>query len=347
MDEYIQFDTSDRIIGGVNVVNAIDVDKRLVFNESYAVLGEKLTAPSVYASYDLTVLGNFEADDIEIRGTLNVMGCIKAKRVSCLKAIFCSGDIIADQVFCSDIVANNIVCKTLSCPGNVITRTTIDIAESLETHHSVMAGEGILGGGSFSAKNGVAADYFAFEGEVHGKVLELETDALFGEPHKASPEKLSYDELMSLFRGKVLDGLKKAGNVDEDQLVEFISQLSSIDEDMISDWKMLTENLVELSYLDAITNLRDYLYIIMATKLLPEEIVGYETLEHVFDTLLIEAEERLDELPFHAKDVEDFAYSLKIACLCDRELRIEHDKLLDRIFQSIGIKYKTVQGFLG
>ena len=347
MSDNVQFDTSDRIIGGVNVTEAVKDNRRLVFNESYTVLGDKLIAPSIYASYDLTIFGNLEADDIEIRGNLNVMGNIKAKRVSCLKTIFCSSDINADQIFCTELVANNITCKRLSCPGNVIARTTIDIAEAIETERSVMAGEGILGGGSFSAKNAVAADFFAFDGDVLGKALELETDASFGEPHKADPKELSHNELLSVLKEKVLDGLKNAGDVDEDQLVEFVGQLSALDEDMLSDWKMLTENLVEISCLDSISNLRDYLYIIMATKLLPEEIVGYETLEHVFDTLLVDAEERLDELQFHAKDAADFAYSLKIACLCDRELRIERDKLLDKIFQSVGIKYKTVQGFLG
>lgn len=347
MSENIQFDTSDRIIGGANIAEALQGDQRLTFNESYTVIGKKLAVSSVYASYDLTVFGNLEANDVEVRGTLNVMGDIKAKRLSCLKAVFCSGDINAEQIYCSELVANNVTCQKLSCPGNVIARMTIDVGEAIETDRSVMAGEGILGGGSFSAKNAVAADFFSFDGEVLGKVLELETDASFGEPHKADPKELSYEELMTLLREKILDGLKNAGDIDEDQLVAFVGQLSSVDEDMLSDWKMLTENLVELSYLDAISNLRDYLYIIMATKLLPEEIVGYETLEHVFDSLLTDAEERLDELPFHAKNAEDFAYSLKIACLCNRELRIERDILLDKIFQSIGIKYKTVQGFLG
>ena len=146
---------------------------------------------------------------------------------------------------------------------------------------------------------------------------------------------------------KISEELEKAGEVDEDQMVDFVKKISDTDTDLLSDWEKLTKALVELSYVDRITNLYDYLIIIMAAKLLPEEIVGYETIEHVFDNLLVEAEKELDTLPFHAKSVEDFAYALKIVTLCSNELRIVQDEALDRIFQSIGIKYKTVKSFLG
>ena len=116
---------------------------------------------------------------------------------------------------------------------------------------------------------------------------------------------------------------------------------------MLSDWKMLTEKLVyELAYPERIANLRDYFILIMATKLLPEEIIGYETLEHIFDNLLTDAEQSLDTLPFHAENVEELAYALKIVILCENELRIDKEEALDRIFQSIGIKYQTVKSFL-
>ncbi len=39
---------------------------------------------------------------------------------------------------------------------------------------------------AFSAKNAVAAEFFEFDGEVRGKVLELATDAAFGEPHQST-----------------------------------------------------------------------------------------------------------------------------------------------------------------
>ena len=347
MSDFIQYDTSELLVGGVNIAEAIQSDKKLVFNESYTITGIKVKVPSVYACYDLTVVGDLEVDDVEVRGNLYVMGNIKTKRISCLKAIICSGDIDAESIFASEIVANDIVCASISCSGNVVVRTTIDVGESLQSEKSIIAGEGILGSGRFSAKNAVAVEYFDFEGEVLGKAIELDTEATFGEPHIVSPEGISLDEASVILKKKISEELRKAGEVDENQLIQLVKRLSDTDEGMLSDWMMLTRDLVELSYKDKITNLRDYLIIIMAAKLLPKEIVRYETIEHVFDILLIEAEKRLDSLPFHAENVEDLAFALKIVTQCDNELRIDQEEVLDRIFQSVGIKYKTVKSFLG
>ncbi|NLV84138.1 MAG: hypothetical protein GXY60_06210 [Spirochaetales bacterium] len=347
MSDFIQYDTSELIVGGVNIAEAIQSDKKLVFNESYTVTGIRTSAPSLYACYDLTVIGDLDVEEIEIRGNLYVLGNIKAKKLSCLKSIICSGDIDAETIYSSEIVANDIACSSISCSGNVVVRTTIDVGEDLQSEKSIMAGEGILGRGHFSAKNAVAVEYFDFEGEVLGKVMELDTDATFGEPHTVPPEEVSFDDASAMLKRKIEEELQKAGEIDEEQLVEVVRKISETDVDLLSDWEKLTADLVDLSYKDRITNLRDYLIVIMATKLLPEEIVGYETLEHVFDNILIDAEKDIDSLPFHAKSVEDFAYALKVVILCSNELRIDKDEALDRIFQSIGIKYKTVRSFIG
>lgn len=347
MSDFIQYDTSEHVVGGVNIAEAIQTDKKLVFNESYTITGNKVSTPSVYACYDLTVIGDLDVEEVEVRGNLYVTGNIKAKQLSCLKSIICSGYIESETINCSEVVANDIVCSSIICTGNIVVRTTIDVGEKLQSEKSIMAGEGILGNGLFSVKNAVAVEYFDFNGEVLGKVIELDTDATFGESHNASSEKVSFNEASALFKKKLSEELQKAGEIDEEQLVAFVKQLSETDIDILSDWDKLTRDLVELSYIDKITNLRDYLIIVMATKFLPEEIVGYETLEHIFDKLLVEAEKNIDTLPFHAKSVEDFAYALKIVSLCSNELRIDRDKALDRIFQSIGIKYKTVKSFLG
>lgn len=338
MSDFIQYDTSEKIVGGVNIAEATQTKKRLIFNESYTLIGKKVEAPSVYACYDLTIIGDLAVEDVEVRGNLYVMGNIKTKKLSCLKSIICSGNIEAETVYASEIVANDIVCSSAYCTGNIVVRTTIDVGESLKSEKSIMAGEGILGNGRFSAKNAVAAEYFDFEGEVSGKVTELDTDATFGQPHN-----ISFDDASKMLKEKISDDLQKAGEIDEEQLAKFVKQISETDIDMLSDWEKLTEELIELSYMDKITNLRDYLIIIMAKKILPEEIVGYETIEHVFGNLLIEAEKGLDTLHFHAKSIEDFAYALKVVTFCSNELKIDQDEAFERIFQSIGVKYETVK----
>lgn len=348
MSDLIQYDTSTTVVGGMNIAEAVQEDKRLVFNESYTVAGTVLSAPSVYACYDLTVLGNLEVDDIEVRGSLLVLGDIKAKRLSCLKTITCGGNIGVDVIFGNEIVAKDIFCEKLSCTGSIIARATLDIGETLEAEKAVITGEGILGAGRFSAKYAATAEYFDFQGEVLGKVIELETDAMLREPNKnVSPESMSFEEITAILKEKIVAELAKAGEVDEDELLEFIKQVSTVDNYMLCDWRELAGKLVELSYQDKITNLRDYLYVVMATKLLPEEIIAYETLEHVFGQMFTDAEAHLQALTYSTNNVSEIAYSLKIVDLCQDEIRMERDDIIDKIFQSIGIKYKTVKTFLG
>ena len=53
MSEFIQFDTASAKVGGENVLQAMQSDKKLIFNESYTVMGGTLKAPSIYTCYDL------------------------------------------------------------------------------------------------------------------------------------------------------------------------------------------------------------------------------------------------------------------------------------------------------
>lgn len=348
MSGVIQFDTSSLVVGGKNIAEASRGDQKLIYNESYTVIGNKLAAPSVFACYDLTVIGDLEAEEIEVRGNLCVIGNIKASRISCLKSLICSGRIDADELISNDITANNITCKKVSCTGSIIVSDTIDSGESLYVENNVMAGAGIIGGGQFSAQNAVATEFFEFDGDVEGKVVEMDTDSSFGEARvERVAKELNLDETIAHLREIAAMELHNAGVVDEIRLLAYLQELSAKDVSLFTDWGYLTAYLVELSYLDRISNLRDYLYIIMAKKILPKEITGYETLEHVFGQLLEDAKKRLQHLPFHADNVTEFAYSLRIVDSCERDLGLDKEEILDSIFQSVGIKYKTVKSFLG
>jgi len=347
MSDFIQYDDSDIVIGGVNIAEARESSKGIVFNESYTVIGKCIITPSIFASYDLTVIGDMEVDEIEVRGNLYVMGNIKAINITCNKAIICSGTINAETISGNEIVANDINCSVITCPGNIVARTTIDINDSLRSESSVITGEGIIGKGHFSAKNAVSAEYFDFDGEVFGKVLELETEATFGKPNQnltMTEEKL--EVLSERLIESIKKELKKAGDVDEEHLTKTIIRISEMDKSLMFDWKVLMENLIEISYKDEITNLRDYLFVIMAAKHLPVEVLSYETIEHIFDKLLVDALGKVDTLPFNAKNIDDLVYALRIVVLCADVLMMEKEDVLDKIFQSIGIKYKTVKKFI-
>ena len=345
MSEFIQFDTASTKVGGENVLQAMQSSKKLIFNESYTVMGRRLRAPSIYACYDLAVIGDLEGEDIDVQGDLLVTGNIKAKIISCLKSITCVGNIEAEKILGNEIIAESIKCQTLACSGNVIIRSVIDVQDSIVVDKSVMTGEGILGQGKFSAKNAVATEFFEFDGEVRGKVLELATDAAFGEPYKSTGED-AIASISTRLAEVISDTLSAAGAVDEDTLIATIAKLSAIDESLLSDWGKLSSKLAELSYFDKITNFRDYLYVVMAKKLLPKEITDYVTLSHIFGNMLADTEQKLDTLEFHAKTIEDVAYALKIISMCETDIKIDKDEAYDKILQKLGVKYKTAIKYL-
>ena len=334
MSDIIQYDASEYIMGGINIAEAIQTDKPLIFNESYTVNGYKTESPSVYACYDLTITGDLEAEEIEIHGNLCVTGNIRTKSLYCEKTLFCGGEICADSITAGEILAGNISCKKLDCTGNIIVKIGVDISESLVTDKSVMTGYGITGTGVFSAKNGVAAEYFDFTGEVNGRVLELESGEFFGTPKERTD--IISRELK----------LIESGNVNEEELLRITEQISTTDANLFSDWSELVAHLIEYSHINKVTNLRDYLYIVMAKKILPDCITGHETVRPVFNQLLPEAETNLASMEYYAENIKEFAYSLKIVEICESEIRVEKEELYDRIFQSIGIKYETVRKYM-
>lgn len=350
MSTTVHFESSSRKIGGENITEATQTTNRLVFNESYTVIGNKLKASSIYAVYDLTIIGDIEAEEVEVGGTLNITGNIKANRILCNKSILCNGDIDAETVSGSEIIANNITCKELHSTTNVIARMTIDVSESLEAEQSVVSGEGIVGNGVFSAQNAIAVDFFEFDGTVEGKVMEIATDDVFGEPiikPVASVDTMTIEEMIQLVRGKISTGLEAAGEVDEEELLAFIKKISDGDSARLYDWEKIASRLVELSYSNKITNLADYLTVVYAKEVLPKEVTGYETIEHVFKKMLPEAEKHLDSIEYKARTVDEFALSLIIAELFQKVIKLEKNDMIDRIFQSIGIKYKTVMNYIG
>lgn len=350
MSKLVQYDSSPQKIGGLNITESVQGMDKLVFNESYTVIGNELQASSIYASYDLTIIGDVEANEIEVGGLLNVTGNIKATKISCNKSIFCNGNIEAEVITGAEIVANNITCKKITSTANIVVRMTVDAKELIEAEKAVISGEGIVGDGAFSAQNAIAIDFFEFDGEVKGKVMEMATDEVFGEPRTdstISTEGATFDEAFDIMVKKISDGLKEAGNIDEDELLAFIKKVSDGDSVRYHDWETIMNRLVELSYADSITNLADYLNVVFAERVFPKEITEYETIEHVFNKMLPEAEKNLESMDYRAKSVEELAYSLIINELCQNEIKLERDEVIDRIFQSIGIKYKTVMNYIG
>ena len=70
LNDALQFDASDLIIGNKNILEAFKNKRNVFFNESYTIVGDCLSVFDLYASYDLTIIGDLNASKIEIRKKL-------------------------------------------------------------------------------------------------------------------------------------------------------------------------------------------------------------------------------------------------------------------------------------
>lgn len=344
----IQYDTSNLQIGEKNVLEAYASNKSLIFNESYTILGNEMKAANIYACYNLTVIGDLEVEKIEVKGTLTVIGNISATEVNCQNDLFCSGKVKVEGLEVgTDMIADSVNCKRFYCGGNAIIKTTIDI-EDTKIEKVIVAGEGIIGGGDFSAQNAIAIEFFEYDGDIEGKVLEVNNEVSFRQEciSEKSLENLSFEELIIKIKEMLTKEMVSSGDDSEECLLEFTKKLSEIDVMNVSDWFNVFSYVIDISYLEHIDNFRDYLFLVYAEQILPKEMIGYETVEHIFKQPFQEVSDMAHELEFTAKNVDEIMLALKIVTSYDSHLSISKEEALDKIFQSIGIKYDTVCSFL-
>jgi len=347
-----QYDTSDTIMGGKNVLEAFETDDIVIFNESYTIIGEETTAKKISATYDLTIIGNLTVDEIKVNGDLTVIGNISANVLTCENTLICQGHVNVSNIYVGGIVAKSVKCVDFICDGNAIIETTIDIDESSRTEKTMIACEGIMGAGNFSALNAIANEYFEFFGDIQGKVLELESDTTLSEmtaPVQVGIDlsELNIDEVIRQVEDRLKAEYKQCETLDEDAIIELTKLLGNNSLHTLAEYATIFDNLTNISYQDEIDEFGDYLTVVWAKKILPEEIYRYETIDHIDNLMLPKAEKILEELEFRPQSVERMIRCIHIAVECADVIPMSIDDMLDKIFSSIGLRYSTVKNILG
>lgn len=345
----IQYDTSNTQIGDHNIIESPSTSNSLVFNESYTLIGSILCAKNIYACYNLIVIGDIDADTIHTNGSLTVMGNATVKTLTCQGEFHCTGKLFADAIDVSkDIIANSIQCANLHCGGSVISQTTIDLKDSA-TEKVMFAGEGIIGEGAFSAHHAVGTEYFEYNGNILGKAIELDTNTSYTDTTSpADPQDIStftFDALTALTKKKLSSDLLLTDDIQEDDLIDFVTKVSDVDINKASDWSYVFKRVIDISYLDEIDNFTDFLILFYANTILPNEIKNYETVEHIFGEPLQTATEDACNLSAKFNNIEDFALCVKIVIVYHELLGLSKEDSLDKIFQAVGIKFNTVKAF--
>ncbi len=350
--ELIQFNSGDHVLGGKNITEAISSDGDVVFNESYIVVGALLEGAHIHATYDLRVLGNIKAENITVNGSLFVDGDIDADSLVCRGTFFCAGKARIKKIeFGSYSASGSLVSEELRVSGDLFVRTTVDTNTLLEADGLVIAGEGIMGDGEFKAKAAIANEYFEFSGKNSSNVFEISTMDFSDKTEQSEPVAVKGTiDLDSMEIGTAIESFNKVLTrsinewtaLEEDELVKAfrstaadLPDLHSVDD--------IIDFIVELSYKREIKNFRDYLYILFAKHVFPEELAKYETLEPVLSEMFNAASLKLTELEFKAKNIEDFARSIYILSKFYCKSPISLADGADKIFSSIGLRYSTVE----
>lgn len=339
-----EFNKSQMVIGTYNVHESFISSTPLLFNESYILIGQKMSAPSIHANYNLVVIGDLYCEDLSVGGSLIVIGLAELKRLFCGKDVICSGKLsINDGEIESNIIANELKSSDLQCNGNINIQTIADIKSNITIEGLLFANEGIMGKGELNATAAVAGDYIDFDGITPKNSIELSELNVSGDTLSVDTVK---DNLDSLICNQLPEKIDLSSEALTDSFISTVSDISKQDIYRRCEWNYLTINLLHIMNNDSIDNLKDCLLLFYAEKFLPNEIKHCNTINKVFSSLLPLSIDKIEDLEFSANNIYDVAFAIKIVEEFGDELCNSKKELLDKIFDFMGIKYDTVKKYL-
>lgn len=347
----VQYDGEVSGIAGKNVIEAFEGDDSIIFNETYMIVGEHTKALKIHAMYDLTIMGDVTVQECVVNGSLTIFGDAHIANLTCYNTFICKGNLHADKIYVGqNIIVGSIDCDDIICDGNVVLQTTANINQNAKIGKTMVACEGIMGAGTFSAINAIANEYFEFDGEYEGKILELETDATINNtvPVKAAPCE-TIEDIINLANQKLEEEYAKCPDLDEKEMIKHLKKLGAIQSrelKVLPIVEPLFTKLTEISYQDRIETIDEYLMVLMAQKMLPTEVYKYESVDHIGKLLLPKAQSEIDELGFEPCTIEQFSRVLSMAVKFEETLSADWEILMDKVFESIGLKYSTVSSMI-
>ncbi|MCD7751833.1 MAG: polymer-forming cytoskeletal protein [Lachnospiraceae bacterium] len=346
----LQFDGESKRLAGKNVLEAFEGNDSVIFNETYIIIGEHTKAFKVHAMYDLTIMGDLTAQECVVNGSLTVLGNVRIGRLTCQNKLICKGELVSEKIYVGgDMIADSVVCDELLCDGNVVVQTTANINQSGKIEKTMVAGEGIMGAGRFEAQNAIANEYFEFDGDYAGNILELDMNTVISDtvPPKTAPERI--EEIIALANRALSKEYRECAFLGEEQLLErlqFLGNLESTELKTLPIAGALFSRLAEMSYQNRIETVEDYLTVLVAKKRLPHEVFAYESIEHIGEQYLPKARDEMAELMFEPTSVDQFARALSMAIQFEEDLGEDWEDLMNKIFESVGLKYATACSML-
>ena len=162
----------DVVVSGKKlIVPATIKESELVFKASFYIVGDVYCDGKIIALFDLTVLGNIYAEELDVKGSLVCTGKCNVKTMISVQNGIWVEDLVTDHLICHDnCMAQGLNATDVRVDGNIIIGKAFGIEGSAQCDQKIICGETVYGAGR------VAADMV-----ILGEPIDLDggSDALF------------------------------------------------------------------------------------------------------------------------------------------------------------------------
>lgn len=135
------------------VVSEVISDEEIFFKASYIVATNLKTHGKITALFDLIVLGDVTASDIDVKGAFICLGNCEVERTIVVNGKITARSIKANTVEVHDqVVAQEIDVGTIRAEGNIIVGQTLAIEDLAYSEQNILCGETAYGAGRISAR---------------------------------------------------------------------------------------------------------------------------------------------------------------------------------------------------
>lgn len=142
-------------VGNTNnsfIINNIEDCGEIVFKASYIIAADLIVSGKIIALFDLIVLGNVKAYNIEVKGKFVCLGNCDVE-----ESIIVNGKIIAQGIKAKNVesheqvISQEIDVKTIKVEGNILVGQTLAIEDLAYSEQNILCGETAYGAGRISA----------------------------------------------------------------------------------------------------------------------------------------------------------------------------------------------------
>ena len=142
-------------VGNTNnifIINNIEDCGEIVFKASYIIVADLIVSGKIIALFDLIVLGNVKAYNIEVKGKFVCLGNCNVE-----ESIIVNGKIIAQGIKAKNVesheqvISQEIDVKTIKVEGNILVGQTLAIEDLAYSEQNILCGETAYGAGRISA----------------------------------------------------------------------------------------------------------------------------------------------------------------------------------------------------